>query len=58
MSTPRTGEETAAALAAAGLTVASTGTLRDVDTLDDAERVARAAPGGAFAAAWARRDAR
>lgn len=53
MSTPTTYADTAAALAAAGLRVGVTGTLRDVDTAADADVVASAAPNGEFARVWA-----
>lgn len=52
MSTPRTGEQTAAALTARGLRLGSTVVLRDLDTLADGDAVAAAAPGSAFAEAW------
>jgi rSAM/selenodomain-associated transferase 1 len=52
MSTPTTGADTRAALAAAGLAVGSTTTLRDVDEVADAEAVSRLAPRTRFAAAW------
>jgi rSAM/selenodomain-associated transferase 1 len=52
MSTPTTYADTRVALAAAGLDVGSTGTLRDVDELADAEVVARLAPRSRFAAVW------
>ena len=55
MSTPTTGADTRTALEAAGLSVADTVTLRDVDTVTDAEAVAALAPDSHFAAAWARR---
>ena len=53
MSMPTTLDDTRDALAAAGLTIATTATLRDVDTVDDARFVAAAAPTSYFAAAWA-----
>lgn len=53
MSQPDTGSLTAAALRAAGAQVTKLPPLRDVDTWADAEQVARAAPGGRFAAAVA-----
>ncbi|MBD8869824.1 DUF2064 domain-containing protein [Nocardioides sp. MJB4] len=53
MSTRETGAATRTALERAGLRVAGTATLRDVDTLEDARLVAQEAPDGAFAAAWA-----
>ncbi|MER8188314.1 DUF2064 domain-containing protein [Kitasatospora sp. NPDC094015] len=52
MSTARTGERLLARLAAEGLTVHRLPELVDVDTVDDAERVAALAPGGRFAARW------
>ncbi|MDH6218612.1 TIGR04282 family arsenosugar biosynthesis glycosyltransferase [Streptomyces pseudovenezuelae] len=51
MSTPHTGAAQRARLA--GLRVRELPCLRDVDTADDAEVVARAAAGGRFAARWA-----
>jgi glycosyltransferase A (GT-A) superfamily protein (DUF2064 family) len=54
MSTDRTHDDTRRALRAAGLSVGSTATLRDVDTLRDADLVAAAAPGSEFARAWTR----
>jgi uncharacterized protein len=56
MSTPTTGADTRAALEAAGLSVGTTATLRDVDTVADADAVAASAPGTRFAAAWATRE--
>ncbi len=53
MSTDDTGRDTRAALVAAGLDVGTTATLSDVDTVEDADAVARLAPGSRFAAAWA-----
>ena len=53
MSTPSTGADTRAALEAAGLLVGSASTLRDVDTVADADAVAALAPASRFAAAWA-----
>ena len=53
MSTPSTGADTRAALEAAGLSVGSASTLRDVDTVADADAVAALAPESRFAAAWA-----
>jgi uncharacterized protein len=50
MSTPHTGERTAAALRGCGLRVAWTDMLRDVDTAEDAWAVADAVPEGRFAA--------
>jgi len=52
MSTPSTYDDTRRALTGAGLGVASTTGLRDVDTVDDAEAVAGAVPGSEFARAW------
>ena len=52
MSTPRTHDDTRRALQDAGLTVGATTTLRDVDTVSDADLVATAAPGSHFARAW------
>ena len=52
MSTPTTGADTRSALQTAGLDVAATSTLRDVDTAEDAEVVARLVPGSRFARAW------
>lgn len=52
MSTPTTGDDTAAALRASGLTVASGPLLRDVDTVEDAVLVAAQAPWTRFAATW------
>jgi glycosyltransferase A (GT-A) superfamily protein (DUF2064 family) len=52
MSTPHTGAAQRARLA--GLRVRDLPRLRDVDTADDTELVARAAPGGRFAAELAR----
>lgn len=52
MSTAETGVLTRRALEAAGLRVAETATLRDVDTVADAHHVAALAPGSRFAAAW------
>jgi glycosyltransferase A (GT-A) superfamily protein (DUF2064 family) len=54
MSTPTTGRDTLAALRGAGIDVGSTTQLRDVDTVDDADAVARQAPGSRFAETWAR----
>jgi glycosyltransferase A (GT-A) superfamily protein (DUF2064 family) len=53
MSTSRTHDDTRSALAGAGLSVGATSTLRDVDTVADADLVAAAAPGSHFARAWA-----
>ena len=52
MSTPTTGSETRRALEEAGLSVATASTLRDVDTVEDADAVAAQAPHSRFAAAW------
>ncbi|MDQ4055057.1 MAG: DUF2064 domain-containing protein [Actinomycetota bacterium] len=52
MSQPTTYDDTRAALEAQDLLVGSTGTLRDVDTVADAEAVAAAAPDSRFAQAW------
>ncbi len=52
MSEPTTYADTWAALEARGQRMASTRQLRDVDTIDDAEAVARAAPETRFAQAW------
>ncbi len=54
MSTSTTGALTRSALSGAGLTVQTTTTLRDVDTLADARIVAAQAPQTRFAAAWRR----
>jgi rSAM/selenodomain-associated transferase 1 len=54
MSTSRTAFDTRRALAGWGVRLATTRTLRDVDTVADAELVAREAPGSRFAEAWAR----
>lgn len=54
MSTATTGVETRRALQSAGLSVSTTTALRDVDTVADAEMVARQAPDTRFAAAWDR----
>lgn len=53
MSTPHTFVETRRALEQRGIEVATTGSLRDVDTVADAELVASLAPGSHFARAWA-----
>jgi rSAM/selenodomain-associated transferase 1 len=53
MSTGRTGFDTRRALTGWGVRIATTRTLRDVDTVQDAELVARAAPGTRFARSWA-----
>ncbi|MGB0099557.1 MAG: DUF2064 domain-containing protein [Nocardioides sp.] len=52
MSTPTTYADTCSALALSGLDVGTTGVLRDVDTVADAEVVAREAPESRFAQAW------
>ncbi len=52
MSTPTTGDDTRAALSAAGLDVGTAATMRDVDEAADAAAVARLAPRSQFAAAW------
>lgn len=52
MSTSTTGADTRRALTTAGLRVASTVTLRDVDTVPDALAVAQSFPGTRFARAW------
>lgn len=54
MSTPGTLLHTRDALEAAGLDVGTSRTLRDVDTLEDAEVVALAIPGSHFGKTWAR----
>ena len=51
MSSPDTGRAQAAALERCGLRVAHLPRLRDVDTFEDARRVAAAVPGSRFAAA-------
>ncbi|UCM87319.1 TIGR04282 family arsenosugar biosynthesis glycosyltransferase [Streptomyces marincola] len=53
MSTPSTGRRQRHRLVEAGLDVRDLPVLRDVDTAADAARIAREAPGGRFAAAWA-----
>jgi len=53
MSTARTYDDTLAALRAAGATVADATVLRDVDTPQDADASAQAAPGTRFARRWA-----
>jgi rSAM/selenodomain-associated transferase 1 len=52
MSTPTTCADTRAALVGAGLDVGTTTTLRDVDSVADADAVARLVPGSRFAEAW------
>jgi hypothetical protein len=52
MSTDRTYADTLAVLEQAGATVAGTETLRDVDTADDADLAADAAPHTRFARQW------
>lgn len=54
MSTARTGALTRTSLASAGARVGAVPSLRDVDTWDDALRVAAAAPDGRFGACVAR----
>lgn len=54
MSTPTTYDDTRRALEAAGLRVADAPVLADVDTADDADRVATAAPDTRFARLWRR----
>lgn len=54
MSTSATCEDTRAALVAQGLDVAMVNVLRDVDTAQDSELVAAAAPHTRFSRAWAR----
>jgi glycosyltransferase A (GT-A) superfamily protein (DUF2064 family) len=58
MSTARTGFDTRRALTGWGVRVVTTSTLRDVDTVLDAELVAAHAPDTRFAAAWARHGSR
>lgn len=52
MSTPTTYDDTRRALELAGVDVGTTTSLRDVDTVADAELVADLAPGSEFARAW------
>nr|WP_257019502.1 DUF2064 domain-containing protein [Streptomyces sp. TLI_235] len=52
MSTPHTGAALEERLARAGLVVGRLPVLRDVDTAEDAARVAALAPAGRFAARW------
>jgi glycosyltransferase A (GT-A) superfamily protein (DUF2064 family) len=52
MSTESTGEDTRAALVAAGLSVVDGPSLVDVDTAEDADLVAGACPAGEFGRAW------
>lgn len=52
MSEPTTYADTWTALETAGRSVVTTGALRDVDTVDDAEAVALGAPHTRFAQAW------
>jgi glycosyltransferase A (GT-A) superfamily protein (DUF2064 family) len=52
MSEPTTYADTRAALEARGLRVGTTRSLRDVDTVDDAEAVAAVTPDSRFADAW------
>ena len=54
MSTERTGIDTRAALEGSGLSVGTTSTLRDVDTVADADVVAALAPQSRFAETWGR----
>lgn len=54
MSTPGTYAATVAALTGAGVSVARTGTLRDVDTVADAAAVAVEVPATRFARTWDR----
>ncbi len=56
MSTPTTYADTRTALEAAGLQVGVTVTLRDVDTVSDADVVAALAPTSRFARAWTSRS--
>ncbi len=58
MSTASTYDDTRGALVAAGRSVASTSSLRDVDTVEDAAEVARLAPDTRFAAAFRAWEAR
>jgi len=58
MSTSTTGDDTRAALVAHGLSVGLAESLRDVDTVEDTEVVAAAAPGTRFARAWVATGAR
>lgn len=53
MSTPTTYDDTLRALTYTGLRVAGTASLRDVDTVHDADLVAREFPGTLFAQLWA-----
>ena len=52
MSTPTTYDETRRALVGEGLDVVAATTLRDVDTVADADAVAASVPGSRFARAW------
>ncbi len=52
MSEPTTYDDTRQALLDQGLRVGATGSLRDVDTAEDADAVAAEAPHSRFAAAW------
>jgi glycosyltransferase A (GT-A) superfamily protein (DUF2064 family) len=52
MSTPTTYDDTRCALMAEGLDVGVAATLRDVDTVADADAVAAVVPGSYFAEAW------
>jgi glycosyltransferase A (GT-A) superfamily protein (DUF2064 family) len=58
MSTARTHDDTLAALEAAGARVEGAATIRDVDTLEDADLAAAAAPGTRFARLWSQVGAR
>lgn len=53
MSTPTTHDETRRALRRHGLRVGATATLRDVDTVEDADAVSAYQPAGHFTRAWA-----
>ena len=52
MSTPTTYDDTRRALLGHGLDVGTTATLRDVDTVADADSVAFDVPDGEFARVW------
>ncbi len=54
MSTRRTGFDTRRALTGRGVRMTTTATLRDVDTVVDAEHVAREAPWTRFSRAWSK----
>jgi uncharacterized protein len=58
MSTEHTYVDTRKALQAVGARVATAGTLHDVDTAEDAELAAAAAPGTRFARQWSRLSGR